>query len=111
MQHSTGPFKAPDVQDHVLTIVENDIANTIIIERPTPVGSQQRLGLFKSMNDGNLASNLHKDQPDELFVHNIVGHRQTTNGLQYQVEWYSNEGKDDTFEPSSNIPYHFLSWY
>lgn len=63
------------------------------------------------MKDKCHTANLQKDRQDEFVDHKIVGHRQTTNGLQYQARWYGYVAKDDAFELLSNILLHFISKY
>lgn len=111
MRCTTLLFKVFEVPDHVLIIDENGLTNTIWIDRATPVGFQDSNEVLEIKDSRLPASNFRWDRGDVLVIQTILGHLQASSGLQYQVQWYGNEIKDDKFEPPSNIPHHSISLY
>lgn len=134
---ATGPFIVKKVGSHTLTIEENGVDNTITADRATlcttrPTGETSRpivlstLGNSHGNHNHNGETSLDKphgtlhetntrrpqeDETQEYAVDRIVGHTGHGAERKYIVRWYGYTQAEDTAEPPSHIPPHFIQRY
>lgn len=109
MPGMTRSFAALELRHHDLAIDFKGVANIISFDWATSIVFKHNYRLPKSKDNTLPARNLYEDRWDELVVHKSLGHSQIKDDLNYQVRYYDNEARNDTFETPSSIPHHFIS--
>lgn len=99
----TGLFTVMGVKGLIISIDKNGIANTIFIDRATPVLTKDHVmtGIMSSVDRPARAvlsrnTNMECKEPLEYIVDKVVDHRHTSKDLIYLVGWYGYTKEEDT---------------
>ena len=136
-----GPYKIQSVSENTVTVDEDGLLNTVSIDRVTlaprsrtgnaPVTTERTFDIFKNpYPSGEFEIPELDEEPfvefgipglenyetphgdyGEYPIEEIVGHRETPNGVEFRVRWYGYPAAYDEFLPSSDIPQNFITRY
>lgn len=115
--HTMGPCTVMDVKSHVMTIDEDGKPSTMFIDRAIPVSTDSPATTRTTPRPDQpaqttLSQNIDADkEPPEYVADEVMDHRHTSDDHVYRVHWYRCTPEENTWEPASHLPRHFITRY